>query len=254
MKQININTNSTLMELQALVEQNINKKLSYMPESFNEEQQHALNLFKQRIFLEKTIDQTISFNKSLSFPNRHENLYLASTAEDLIDVFKLRSDVYSSISYQDEFPDSIEGLNFDKYDSNSAILFYKNETKVTGTIRLVFDTANKLPSEDKFCFDDMRNKHNTISEMSRFVIEKETKGLSLEFKYLFNGLHSLFMHNDVDIILSGLKEEHYKLYSKFGGVDILEKLDSYGSFTIPCMILSWNPSEVSNFFKKAFLK
>ncbi|MDC0933208.1 hypothetical protein OAR97_05105 [Arcobacteraceae bacterium] len=254
MKNIYINKNHSLTELQELVEQNIDKKLSYMPDSFNQQQHQALELFKQRVFLEKTIDEAISFNKKLTFEQTNQNLYLADTAEDLIDVFTLRSDVYTRINYQDEFPDVIDGLNFDRYDSTSAILFYKVEKKVTGTIRVVFDSKDKLPSEDKFCFDSMRNKYNIISEMSRLVIDKETKGLSLEFKYLFNGLHNIFKNNEIDIILSGLKKEHYKLYSKFGGVDILENLDSYGSFNIPCLILSWDPSQVSSFFKRAFLK
>ena len=132
MTNININKNNSIMALQELVEQNISTKLSYMPESFNIQQQQALELFKQRLFLEKTIDEAISFNKNLNFPNENKNLHLATTAEDLIDVFKLRSDVYGSINYQEEFPDEIEGLNFDKYDSNSAILFYKSEKKYNG--------------------------------------------------------------------------------------------------------------------------
>jgi len=253
MTNFNINKNKTLAALQQLVEQNISTKLSYMPESFNAQQLQALELFKQRLFLEKTIDEAISFNKNLNFPNENKNLHLATTAEDLIDIFKLRSDVYTSINYQEEFPDTIEGLNFDKYDSNSAILFYKSDKMITGTIRVVFDSLKKLPSEGKISFDSCRKQYNTISEMSRFIVNKETKGLSLEFKYLFSGIYSIFKNNKLDIILSGLKKEHYKLYSKFGGVDIIENLDYYGSFIIPCLILSWNPSQVSPFFKKAFL-
>ena len=171
---ININKNNALIELQQLVEQNIDKKLSYMPDSFNKQQHQALELFKQRLFLEKTIDEALSFNKNLVFPNENKNLHLACTAEDLIDVFKLRSDVYTSINYQEEFPDTIEGLNFDKYDSNSAILFYKNNKIVTGTTRLIFDSNKKLPTEDKFSFDNFRDQYNTIGEVSRLMIQHNT--------------------------------------------------------------------------------
>jgi len=249
----NINKNNSLEALQQLVEQNLSNKLSYMPESFNAQQIQALEFFKQRLFLEKTIDEGISFNKNLNFSNENKNLHLATTAEELIEVFKLRSDVYTSINYQNEFPDVIGGLNFDIYDSNSAILYYKSEKVMTGTIRIAFDSYNKLPSEDKFSFDEIRDKYKTITEMSRFMVHKESKGLSLEFKCLFAGVHNLFINNKIDIILSGLKSEHYKLYSKFGGVKIIEELNSYGSFNIPCLILSWDPSQVSSFFKKAFL-
>ncbi len=250
----NINKNNTLGVLQELVENNISNTLSYMPESYNQEQQEVIELFKKRIFLEKTIDEAISFNKKLVFPNEDKNLQLATTAEDLISVFKLRSDVYTDINYQEEFPDTIEGLNFDKYDSTSAILFYKIDKTITGTIRVVVDSHNKLPSEKNYSFEKIRNQYCNISEMSRFIVNKTEKGLGQEFKYLFKGVYNLFTNNEIDIILSGLKKEHLKLYTKFGGVHVEEELISYGTFSVPCVILSWNPLKVSSFFKKVFLK
>jgi len=250
----NINKNNTLEVLQQLVENNISQKLSYMPESFNEQQKGAIELFRKRIFLEKIVEESIAFNKKIIFPNENKNIHLATTAESLVEVFQLRSEVYTTINYQDEFPDTIEGLNFDKYDSNSAILFYRTEKTVTGTIRVVIDSQKKLPSENNFSFEKIRDQYSNISEMSRFIVNKKEKGLGLEFKYLFRGVYHLFMNNQIDIILSGLKREHYKLYSKFGGVHIEEELKSYGSFSIPCLILSWDPSKVSPFFKKVFLK
>ena len=254
MNNININKNNSLQALETLVKQNISTQLSYMPDSFNKEQHRALELFQQRLFLEKTIDETISFNKTMIFPNENKNLHLATTAEDLVDVFKLRSDVYTSINYQEEFPDPIEGLNFDQYDCNSAILFYKNNNIATGTTRLIFDSNNKLPSEDKVSFDNMRKKYNVIGELSRLIVRNETKGLSLDFKYLMSGIYHLFNNNEIDITLLGIKEEHYKLYSKFGGSNIIHELQNYGNIDFSALILSWDPSEVSNFFKKAFLK
>ena len=253
MTNININKNNALIDLQQLIEQNINTKLSYMPDSFKQQQVQALEFFKQRLFLEKIIDEAISFNKNLDFPNKNKNLHLTTTAEDLIDVFKLRSDVYTSINYQEEFPDIIEGLNFDKYDSNSAILFYKSNKIVTGTIRVVFDSHHKLPSEDKYSFDKIRNRHCILVELSRLIVRKENQSLNLEFKYLTSGVYHLFIKNKIDIILSSLKKEHYKLYSKFGGIEILEEPSIYGNLNQSSIILSWDPSEASEFFKKAFL-
>jgi len=249
----NINKNETLTALQQLVEQNLSTKLSYMPESFNQQQLQALELFKKRLFLEKTIDEAISFNRNLIFPSENKNLHLATTAEDLIDVFKLRSDVYTSINYQKEFPDTIEGLNFDKYDSNSAILFYKNDSEITGTTRLISDSSKRLPSEDKFSFDSIRKEYNIIGELSRLIVKNETKGLSLEFKYIMAGIYTLFINNKIDITLLGIKKEHYKMYSKFGGSNILDEIQSYGNLHQSSLILSWDPSKVSKFFKKAFL-
>ena len=248
-----INKNHTLNEVSALIQQSIQKRLDHMQNGFNRQQKYALELFQKRIFLEKTIEEAIAFNKKLVFDDLNKNLQLTKTAEDLLKVFKLRSEVYTDINYQEEFPDTIEGLNFDKYDQTSAILFYKNNKQITGTTRLIFDSKNKLPSEEKYSFNDFRTKYNTIGELSRLIVKHEKKGLNLEFKYLMKAIHTLFMHNDIDITLLGIKKEHYKLYSKFGGSEIVKELKSYGKIELSALILSWDPSKASKFFKKAFL-
>ena len=250
---INLNKNHSLNALQEIVKTNINRSLDYMPDSFNKQQRYALELFQKRIFLEETIDKSISFNKKLNWDNINQNLKLTTTAEELVKVFQLRSSIYTDIDYQDEFPDEIEGLNFDKYDPNSAIIYYQNNKEVTGTIRLIFDSKNKLPSESMFSFNDMRFKYDKIGEISRLMVKKENKGLNLEFKYLMAGVHNVFNNNEINMTLSGMKEEHFKFYSRFGGVEIVEYLDNYGSFNTPCIIMSWDLSQPSRFFKKAFL-
>jgi predicted GNAT family N-acyltransferase len=184
----------------------------------------------------------------------NKNLRLTTTAEELIEVFKLRSDVYTSIDYQNEFPDTIEGLNFDIFDKNSAIIYYKNNNKVTGSIRLIFDSYNKLPSEEKLSFDSFRQQYNVVGEISRNVVYNEGRGLNLEFKYLMCGIYNIFKNNKIDIALSGIKQEHLKLFKKLGGVDIVKEMDSYGSLDVPFYIISYNPSQASKFFKKVFLE
>lgn len=67
------------------------------------------------------------------------------------------------------------------------------------------------------------------------------------------GAYLLFMLNEIDITLLGIKKEHYKLYEKFGGNTIIQELANYGNLNLDALILSWNPSEVSDFFKKIFL-
>jgi hypothetical protein len=39
---------------------------------------------------------------------------LATTVEDLIDIYMLRSEVYQEMNYDSEFPETIRGLNFDE--------------------------------------------------------------------------------------------------------------------------------------------
>ena len=249
----NINKNIALQELQSLLVSNLSKSLDYMPNDFNAQQQQMIEMFKNRIFLEEIVDETISFNKKIIWDVSLKNLNIVTNAEDLIEVFKLRSDVYKNINYQKEFPDIINGLNFDIYDKKSAIIFYQNEKTITGTTRLIFDSENKLPTDKIFSFD-ARKQYNKIGELSRLIVKHEQKGLNLEFKYLMKGVYFLFILNDIDITFLGIKKEHYKLYERFGGNSILEELDNYGNLDLDALILSWNPNEVSDFFKRTFLK
>lgn len=251
---IYINRNNAIEQLKYIIDNSFNKTIDYMPNNFNKEQHHALELLKKRVFLEETVEESIAFNRRLNWEDSNKNLKLIDNTEDLIEVFKIRSTVLTDIGYQEECPDAIEGLNFDKYDKNSAILFYKNNNEVTGTLRLVFDSYNKLPTESKFSFDSLREKYRTIGELSRFVIKNKSKGLSLEFKNLFAGVHNIFTDNDIDLIVTAIKKEHYKLYSKFGGTKILHEMNNYGKIAHEAYSLSWNPSQSSNFFKLAFLK
>lgn len=250
----NLNKNLSLNQLQEFVQINIQKRLNYLPENFYAQQKSALEIFQKRIFLESIIEETISFNKKLSWDESNKNLRLTKTAEELIEVFKLRSDVFTQINYQNEFPDTIEGLNFDVFDKTSAVIYYKNNKEISGTIRLIFDSVNKLPSENKSSFDDMRTKYNCISEISRNIVKTRGQGLNLEFKYLMCGIYNVFTNNNIDIALSGIKKEHLKLFEKLGGVEIYKELDSYGTLETPCLIISYNPNFASKFFKKVFLE
>lgn len=249
-----LNKNISLNLLQDFVQQNIQKRVDYLPEKFYNEQKFALETFQKRIFLENIIEETISFNKKLSWNYENKNLCLIKTAEELIEVFKLRSEVYSQLNYQTEFPDLIEGLNFDVYDKSSAIIYYKNNREVAATIRLIFDSSNNLPTEEKCSFNEMREKYNTIGEISRNIVKNRGKGLNLEFKYLMCGIYNIFMNNDIDIAISTIKKEHLKLFEKLGGVEVFKELDSYGSFENQFFVISYNPSLASKFFKKVFLE
>lgn len=61
------------------------------------------------------------------------------------------------------------------------------------------------------------------------------------------------MNNDIDIALSVIKNEHLKLFSKLGGVDVVDQLDSYGQLDKSFLLISYNPEYASKFFKKTFL-
>lgn len=250
----NLNKNILLNQLQELIQSDIKKNFNHLPESFNIKQAEAFETFKKRIFLESIIEETISFNKDLNWENRFDSLKLTTTAEELIEVFKLRSYTFHEIGYQNEFPDTIEGLNFDIFDKTSAVIYHENNKEITGTIRLIFDSSNKLPSEKQFSFEDMRNQYNCIGEISRNISKYRGQGLNQEFKYLMCGIYDVFINNTIDMTLSGIKKEHFKLFKKLGGVELVKELDNYGSFTEKCVIVSWDPSLTTKSFKKSFLK
>jgi len=248
-----VNKNVVINQLQEVVQSTFKRKVASLPDSFQEQQLQAIEILKKSFLYEEVIEEAIIFNRELNWDYDNSNLQLATTAEELVEVFKLRSDVFRSIDYLEEFPDTIDGLNFDKYDKNSAIIYYKNNNQPTGSIRLIFDSKQKLPTEEKYCFDHLRKQHNMIGEMSRYVVFNNGKGLNLEFKYLMSGIYNVFINNNIDMAYSGIKQDHLKLYKKLGGVNVVEELDAYGTLTVPCYIISYNPNEASKFFKKVFL-
>lgn len=211
----------------------------------------SVNIYKS--LYEETIEECISFNKKLIWNREVENILLADNAEDLIQVFKLRSSIYNQIGYNKEFEDPIKGLNFDKYDNNSAVLYYKQNNIITGTTRLIYDSKKGLPSEKIFSFSNLRKEYSKIGELSRLII-KNQEGLGLEFKNIMASIYYFFISNEIDITLLGIKQEHYKMYDRFGGSEIIQEIGNYGQINLPALILSWDPNKVSIFFKKLFLK
>ncbi|AXH10272.1 hypothetical protein CP960_04895 [Malaciobacter halophilus] len=249
----NINKNSSLEQLQVLLTQNVSRGLEYLPQEFKKEQLKAFETFKKRVFLETIIDKTISFNKSLNFETEQNSLHLALSAEELLNIFKLRSDIYTKLNYNSEFPEIIEGLNFDKYDQNSAIIYTKTDNFISGTCRLIFDSKKKLPIEEKLNLNYLKHKHKNIAEVSRLIINNNS-GLNLDFKKLTLGIYLVLIQNDLKATISVISKDHFKLYSKFGGFKIEKDLSSYGKLNSNFVITSWDISNVSKFFKKAFLK
>lgn len=239
-----------LDKLKELVEENFNQSVGYLPQSFITQQKEALELFQKRIFLEEVIEDTIAFNKSLQWESDDSHLNLTKTAEELIHTFQLRSDVYTQIGYQKEFPDTISGLNFDIFDTQSAVLYYKTNQTYLGTTRLIFDSKHQLPSEKIHNFDEGRKKYGQIGEVSRLIVKQDNKGLNPAFKNLVKGLNLIFTHNQIDMTLSGIKQEHFQFYSRLGGASVEVELKAYGEVTVPCVIMAWDLSKVKNRYLK----
>jgi len=204
--------------------------------------------------LVQIINKAINFNKKLVWKNNSKNLYLATTVREFIEIFKLRSEIYTKLKYDNEFPDMIQGLNFDSYDENSAILYTKVNGIVTGTCRVIFDSDKKLPIDSHFSLDYLRIQHKSIAEISRLSVKHNSHGLNQEFRWLTRGVYLIIIENSISKTVSAIKNEHFKLYKKFGGFTFEKKIDTYGKFPIPLIITFWDISKISNFFKRAFLE
>lgn len=200
------------------------------------------------------ISNAIEFNKKLIWEDNSKNLYLATTAKELIEIFKLRSEIYTKLNYGNEFPDMINGLNLDNYDESSAILYTKINGIITGTCRVIFDSNKKLPIDSHFSLNYLREEYTTIAEVSRLVIKHQSNGLNQEFKLLTKGVYFITLQNKITKTVSVIKDEHFKLYKKFGGFNIENKFDIYGTLYNTFIITLWDVSKISNFFKRAFLK
>lgn len=248
---ININKNSSLVELEKLIIQSVVKQPN---NTVTSEYYNPVSLFQKRYFLEKNIEETLAFNNKLVWDYTIKEVKLVSTAEELIKVYQLRSKIYGSLNYGNEFPDYIESLNFDSYDHNAAIIYNLVNNEITGTCRLIFDSKKKLPIEDKYSLDHIRDKFGSIGEVSRLMIKHKGDGLNLEFKYLTKGIYLLLTNNPIDASVSVIRKEHFKLYGRFGGFEVEKEFNEYGSLKAPFVITSWDPKQISNFFKKVFLK
>jgi len=101
--------------------------------------------------LSTIVHKSILFNQKLYKKSDLVGVSLATSVEDLIEIFMLRSEVYREMNYSSEFPERIQGLDFDEYDSRSAIIYTKKKGVITGTCRLIFDSLEKkLPIDKKY--------------------------------------------------------------------------------------------------------
>lgn len=111
--------------------------------------QTSFKVFNKVFIFEKFIDKVLDFNRKINFDTNYENLKIITTAEELVEIYQLRSEIYGNLGYQNEFPDYLPNMNFDFYDENSAIIYTKNNNEITSTCRLIFDSNKILPIEEK---------------------------------------------------------------------------------------------------------
>ena len=201
-----------------------------------------------------TIDLEEILNFQLTLPNLNvKNLYTPQTYQEIIEIFALRSKVYKREGYDKEFPQFIDGLDYDSYDKTSAILFVKFNKKITGSCRVIFDNPKKLPLEKNYSFDYLRAENKSLSELSRLVVDKG--GLGQEPRLLTKGTYLLLNKEAITTLVSITDKKAYNRYYKnFGGFKIEHEYYGYGKLDKTFIVSSWELSQISPFFKRAFLK
>ena len=203
--------------------------------------------------LSTIVHKSILFNQKLYKKSDLVGVSLAMNVENLIEIFILRSEVYREMNYSSEFPERIQGLDFDEYDSCSAIIYTKRKGIITGTCRLIFDSLEKkLPIDKKFSLDYLRKQNRKLGEASR-VIVRNRKGLKQEFKLLTIDYYRILASYKMDSI-SVMTEEHLKMYRSFGGFQVEKEFQDYGSIKKLFLITIWDISKISPLFKRVFLR
>ncbi len=203
--------------------------------------------------LVEIMQKSLAFNQKLYDIGTLEGVSLATSVEALMEIFVLRSRVYQKMGYGNEFPETIKGLNFDKYDESSAIVYTKREV-ITGTCRLIFDSKKKLPIDAKYTLDSLRAKSadRGLVEASRVIIEN-IEGLKPEFRLLTIDAYKILASYNLNAV-SVMTEEHIKLYKKFGGLSIEKSFQGYGTLENEFFLTLWDTSKISPFFRKIFLQ
>lgn len=83
---VNINRNKTVQKFEQLFKK-----------------QTGFKIFDKVSSFEKFVETVLEFNKKINFETNYENLYIVKTVEELLKIYQLRSEIYCSLGYQDEF-------------------------------------------------------------------------------------------------------------------------------------------------------
>lgn len=203
--------------------------------------------------LEKVISGIIKTQKESKLKKHFTpNLFLATTENEILEIMKLRSKVFTQLDYNEEFPEEIEGLNFDDFDENSLVFAYRRKNQITGTMRVILDINQNLQSDEKVCLDSLR-KENTLGELSRLAVALEFQKSGVEFKNLFSAAYQIAIKTNINKYILGILEEHKYMYEKFGNVQTLYE-GNYGEINLDCTIISWDVQNPSTYFQKIILK
>ena len=211
--------------------------------------------------LESVIEGCVAFRDKINIESVLSNgVEVVSNEDDLIKIMRLRSQVFTPMGYNRQFPERIVGLNFDDYDRYSIILMTKRDGEITATSRLILDSELGLQSEkiDDFATiiarlkDENERQGYTVAEGSRTAILPEYRA-SVEFKKIVAASYLAARALNVGDVMSSMPTEMFqRLYTKVG-MEEVGRVNNYGELQQSSVLLSWPMEKVTPFFKRAFL-
>jgi len=126
-------------------------------------------------------------------PNFPKNIKIITNPEEFLEMIKLRSKIFSPINgFNQEYPEQIPGLQFDKFDQYSINLIHKTNNKINAAIRLIIDSNLGIQSKNKFSTQtipsQLRKQYishtNPLAEISRVIVTPENRGNKLTTKLI----------------------------------------------------------------------
>lgn len=223
---------------------------------------HAINSSTKKKLMEILYYSTLLNQETLFDKNLIGIANIAKKPEEIIEIMKLRYNVYKELGYNKEFNTEIPGLDFDRFDKNSIFVIYSRNNEITATTRIIKDTVEGLLSEKKYDlktgFNEIRIEnwleHKKIAELSRTVIKPEYQKSGIEFRSMFSDLYNIGKSTDIGNYLMVMpKDMYHALYEKCG-MEIIKEIENYGNIDKQSVIIKWDINNINPFFKRIILK
>jgi predicted GNAT family N-acyltransferase len=158
----------------------------------------------------------------------NENIKIITTFEEFVQMGKLRSQIFSRVpGFNEEFPEDIPGLQYDKYDENSINLIYKVDEDVAGTLRIILNENNGLQSQGY-----LPQFGKEVSEFSRLAgsTDHRDKHISIQ---LINECFNISKSIGLEKIVALAEARLFKKALTKIGFEKIETFEKYGKIQVP---------------------
>jgi predicted GNAT family N-acyltransferase len=195
---------------------------------------HLIDLEKKitQNHFENDIENTFrEYMKNISKYNispNNQNIKVIDSFDEFLQMSKLRSLVFSKVDgFNDEFPEEISGIQYDKFDKNSINLIYKIDKEVSGTLRVILNEKEGLQSQEY-----LPEFNKNVCEFSRLAssIKYRDRHISTQ---LINECFTISKSIGLEKIVALAEARLFKKSLTKLGFEKIETFDRYGKIEIP---------------------